>query len=72
MDNIDAYIKEDAIVFEKIDFTVTWFLLMTKQYKTLAKHYVILDPNKKMTQEEIIAKLKGRVRRIENRQYVTA
>lgn len=72
MDNINEYIKEDAIVFEGIDFTITWFLLMTKQYKVLAKHYVILDPNVKMTQEEIIAKLKGRVRRIENREYVPA
>lgn len=72
MDNINEYIKEDAIVFEGIDFTITWFLLMTKQYKRLAKHYVILDPNVKMTQDEIIAKLKGRVRRIENREYVPA
>lgn len=72
IDNVEDYIKEDAIVFEKIDFTITWFLLMTKQYKKLAKHYVILDPNKTMTQEEIIAKLKGRVRRIEHREYVPA
>lgn len=69
---MDQYIKEDAIVFEGIDFTITWFLLMTKQYKRLAKHYVILDPNVKMTQEEIISKLKGRVRRIRDREFVPA
>jgi len=72
LDNIDAYIKEDAIVFHTIDFTTVWLFLMLKKYKTLAKYYVVLDPNVKMTEEEIIAKLKYRTRRIEDRQYVTA
>lgn len=70
LDNIDTYIKEDAIVFEKIDFTTVWVFLMLKRYDWLAKRYVQLDPANPKTQEEIIAKLKERTRRIENRQYV--
>lgn len=72
LDNIDEYIKNDAIVFRKIDFTTIWILLMVKRYDVLAKHYVILDPNVKMTQEEIITKLKNRTRLIKDRQYVVA
>lgn len=61
--NVETYAKERAIVFEGIDFFVVWFLLMTKNYKTLAKKFVKLDDTFK-TDEEIIEFLKVRVARI--------
>lgn len=60
--NIEDYRKEESIVFEKLDFFVVWFLLMTHNYKTLAKNYVNLNPEKPMTEDEIIKLLKSRVR----------
>ncbi len=72
LNNVATYHKEEAIVFRKLDFTVIWFLLMTKQYKTLARHYVQLNPDQPKSEEEIIALLKKRTTRIADRQYVTA
>lgn len=70
LENIDKYIKEEAIVFQKIDFTMVWFCLMMKRYDWLAKHYVNLDSNNPKSKEEIMTLLKQRTRRIVNRQYV--
>ena len=61
--NVETYAKERAIVFEGIDFFVVWFLLMTKNYKALAKRFVKLDDTFK-TDEEIIEFLKIRTARI--------
>ncbi len=63
-DNIDKYAANDAVVFRKLDFFVIWFLLMIKNYKALADNFVQLDSNKPRTQEEIIAFLKTRTRRV--------
>lgn len=41
--NQDTYGKEKSIVFEGLDFTMIWVLLMTKNYKYLAKKLVRLD-----------------------------
>jgi hypothetical protein len=62
-DNLDAYVKEKAIVFEGIDFFMVWFFLMTGNYKTLAKKFVRLDDSLK-TDEEVIAFLKSRTKRL--------
>jgi fatty acid desaturase len=58
--NIDVYKREGAIVFHKLDYFMIWFLLMTKNYKALAKMYVELDTENPKTQLEIIALLKSR------------
>jgi len=47
------YIKEEAIIFEKIDFFMVWLLLMTKRYNTLIKYYVNLDDKKVKTPEQV-------------------
>ncbi|MDX2001046.1 MAG: fatty acid desaturase [Chitinophagales bacterium] len=57
------YAANRAIVFEGLDFFVIWFLLMTKNYKALAKKFVHLDDRLK-TEAEVIAFLKERTRRI--------
>jgi fatty acid desaturase len=61
--NIDRYGTENAIIFEKTDFFMVWFYLMTKQYNILAKKMVIVNPEIK-TSEQAIAFLKERTRRI--------
>jgi hypothetical protein len=62
--NREKYAAEGAIVFDGIDFFQVWFLLMTKQYDTLAKHYVDLGERPK-SKDEIIALLKDRVQPID-------
>ncbi len=62
--NIALYAKEDAIVFQKVDFFLVWLLLMTGSYGMLAKNYVELNPSKPRSKEQIIALLKERTRKI--------
>jgi hypothetical protein len=62
-ENVATYAREGAIVFRGIDFFQVWLLLVTRSYKTLAKHYVELD-GKGRTQDEIIALLRSRTRPI--------
>lgn len=62
--NRAKYAKEDAVVFEGIDFFVVWIFLMTKRYDKLVKHFVDLREEKR-TPEEIEALLRSRVRRFE-------
>ena len=58
--NIEKYKSNGAVVFEGIDFFQIWFFLVTKQYNTLAKHFV--DIRGAYTgEDEIIAFLKQRV-----------
>ena len=63
IDNQADYVRERAIVFQGIDFFGVWFLLMTKNYKALAKRYVNLEATPK-SEAEIIALLKQRTARI--------
>jgi len=55
-------VAHTAIVFQGLDFFVIWFLLMAKQFKTLANHLVFLD-GKVPDQKEAIAILKSRLQR---------
>jgi fatty acid desaturase len=61
--NRDHYAREGAIVFENLDYFVIWFLLMTRRYGLLAKHYVDLS-GEGLSRDEIVARLKERTRRI--------
>lgn len=63
----DKYAENKAIVFENTDFFVIWFMLMAKNYQYLAKHFVHLDDSLK-TDEEVIAFLKVRTRKIPKEQ----
>jgi fatty acid desaturase len=60
-DNLATYAREDAIVFEGIDFFVVWLFLMLGRYDWLAKRVVSLD-GKKRSEAEIISWLKTRTR----------
>ncbi|MDH4261936.1 MAG: fatty acid desaturase [Spirochaetia bacterium] len=61
IENKANYIKENAIVFEKIDFLGVWFLLMLKQHKKLAKYFVNLNEKKPKTENQILALFEERL-----------
>lgn len=61
--SIPKYKEEGCVIFEGLDFFLVWGLLMIKNYKTLARHFVDLEEPKR-SQEEIIAFLKSRTARI--------
>lgn len=69
IDNREDYVRERAIVFQGIDFFGVWFLLMTKNYRGLAKRYVNLGESPK-TEEQIIALLKERTARIPHEKMI--
>jgi hypothetical protein len=60
---MSRYAEEKAIVFRKLDYFMVWFLLMTKNYKSLSKYFVDLSPGESRTNIEIINLMKERVRR---------
>jgi hypothetical protein len=61
--NQHVYAEQGAIVFTKIDFFKIWFLLMTKNYNSLAKCFVNLS-NKDLSKREIIQLLRERTQPI--------
>jgi hypothetical protein len=61
--NLDAYAREEAIVFKSIDFFMVWACLMLKRYDWLAGYYVELD-GKNRSPAEIMTLLKGRTQAI--------
>lgn len=65
---LNEYISNDAIVFEHIHFLHIFVYLMRNRYDLLAKHFVNIG-NRYKTDEEIIAMLKSRVRKIDITAY---
>lgn len=59
------YAKEDSIVFTGIDFFQVWLFLMTKRYRSLARHFVQLPGAPERNESEIIAFLKERLRPVQ-------
>lgn len=58
--NIEKYKVNGSIIFKETDFFVVWFMLVTGNYKYLAKHYVDIREEFK-SEDEIIAFLKRRI-----------
>jgi len=65
LDNIEAYKKGDALVFEGISFFEVGILVFTGHLKKLASYYVQLN-DKKRTEDEIIALFERRFTPIKN------
>lgn len=63
LDNQERYLKEGCIVFEGIDFFMVSLFLFLKRYDWLAKRFVRM-PGDTRTDEQVIAFLKERTRRI--------
>ncbi|MGB1315665.1 MAG: fatty acid desaturase family protein [Chitinophagales bacterium] len=64
-EEIDIYIEQRCIVFQKLDFFMVWFWLMQKRYDVLANNYVNLG-NQFQTDEDLIAFLKERTKKFES------
>ena len=62
-DNKEKYVLNNSIIFKQIDYFFIWFLLMTHQYKFLAKKFVDLNGSYK-NRQEIITVLKSRTKKI--------
>lgn len=58
-----SYADNEAIVFDGIHFLHVFFWLMTRRYDLMARHFVNID-NRYETDEEVIAFLKTRTRRV--------
>ena len=61
--NLAKYRAEGAVIFEGVDYFQIWAMLMTKQYKALAKRFVDLS-DKRRSDDEIIAFLRARTQAI--------
>jgi len=64
-DNLETYGRQDAIVFEGVDFFMVWAFLMLGRWKTLARHFVQLPGAPVRDEAAVIAFLKSRVEPIE-------
>lgn len=62
--NKDEYGRQDAIVFDGVDFFQVWAMLMTKQWKALAKRFVQLPGAPVRDEAAVIAFLQSRVQPI--------
>ena len=61
--NKDEYAKNEAIVFDGLDFLQVFLLVMRKRYDVLAQHFVNIN-NQYESDEEVIHMLKHRTQRI--------
>ncbi len=71
LDKKEEMIRQRSLVFRKIDYFVIFVLLMLKRYRTLAKYFVNLDPDNPLSEEEIVALIKRRVKRFETSELAT-
>ena len=63
LNNINCYIDEKPVIFEGLDSVLVWFHLMIKNYRYLASRFVDVG-NRYLDQEEVIAFLKERTKKI--------
>lgn len=59
----EAYVRDEAIVFDGLDYFQVWFLLMRKRYDLLARHVVELGDAPR-SEREIVALLRHRTQPI--------
>jgi fatty acid desaturase len=64
--NMEQYGRKDAVVFDGIDLPGIWFLLVTRQHRKLARHFVQLPGARLRTEDEVVAMLKSRLVAIRN------
>jgi fatty acid desaturase len=68
LENREAMIKQQSLVFRKIDYFMIYVLLMLKRYKALAKYFVNLDPDNPLSEDEIVTMIKRRVKKLDAHQ----
>jgi fatty acid desaturase len=64
--NREKYGREDAVVFDGIDLVGIWFLLVTRQHRKLARHFVRLPGAPARSDDEVIALFRRRLAPIRN------
>jgi hypothetical protein len=62
--NLEKYGREDAVVFDRIDIAQIWLLLVTRQHRKLATHFVRLPGAPARSDDEVIALLRRRLQPI--------
>lgn len=65
LDKRQEMAEQGSLVFRKIDYFVIFILLMLKRYRTLAKFYVSLDPERPLSEDEIVALIKRRLKKFD-------
>lgn len=60
-DNLETYGRQDAIVFQGIDFFMVWVFLMLGRWQMLARHFVHLPGAPARDEAAVIAFLQSRV-----------
>lgn len=65
LDKREAMIENQSLVFQKIDYFVIFLLLMFKRHHTLAKYYVNLDTESPLSEDEVVALMKRRLKKFE-------
>jgi fatty acid desaturase len=65
LDKRQQMIENQSLVFQKIDYFVIFLLLMLKRYRTLAKYHVNLDPDNPLSEDEVVALMKRRLKKFE-------
>ncbi len=64
--NRERYGREDAVIFDGIDLLGIWILLVTRQHRKLARHFVHLPGAPVRNEDEVVALLKSRLVPIRN------
>ncbi|MGF6265593.1 hypothetical protein OKW49_006586 [Paraburkholderia youngii] len=62
--NLEKYGHEDAVVFDRIDIAQIWLLLVTRQHRKLARHFVRLPGAPVRSDDEVVALLRRRLQPI--------
>jgi hypothetical protein len=65
LDKRREMIENQSLVFQKIDYFGIFLLLMFKRYHTLARYHVNLDPDNPLSEGEVIALMKRRLKKFE-------
>ncbi|MCA9562087.1 MAG: fatty acid desaturase [Myxococcales bacterium] len=61
LDTVEEYGRQDAVVFQGVDYFQVWLMLMLKQHRALAKRFVQL-PGRERSEDEVVALLKSRLK----------
>ena len=71
MNNLDAYAKNKAVIFEKLDYAKIFIYLMRKRYDLLAKNFVNIN-NTFKSDAEVMALLRERTKKFNHINYKIA
>jgi hypothetical protein len=65
LDKREEMAQQGSLVFRKIDYFMIFIPLMLKRYRTLAKFFVNLDPEQVLSEDEVVALIKRRLKKFD-------